>query len=175
MRVAFACLALLLGAGALRAAPSKFVLQPGSVQIRFRAYGFGLMPIEGQFTRFRGTLTLDNKDPLACAVTLEAEAASLDMGSRLMTQDAQGPDLLDVTNHPAFKIEGVCADGKLRATLLLHGISKPVDLEVIRTNATWSASGLMRRADWGMGARPMMAGPEVRISLTAGLPTGFGG
>ena len=174
-RIAYACVALLLSGPPSWAAPSKFVLQPGSVQVRFRAYGLGLVPIEGQFTRFRGTLTLDNKDPQACTLTLEAETASLDMGSRLMTQDAQGPDLLDVTAYPDFRINGQCVDGRLEATLLLHGISKPIVLNVTRANGTWTAAGMMRRAEWGMGARPFMAGPEVRISMTAGMPPGFGG
>ena len=179
-KIACACMALLLAAspgpgGRVAAAPSKFVLAPGSVQVRFRAYGLGVMPIEGQFTRFRGTLTLDSQNPATCALTLEAETASLDMGSRLVTEDAQGADLLDVANFPEFRIVGTCEGGRLRATLLLHGISKPIVLDITRANGTWSASGLMRRADWGMGARPLMAGPEVRISMTAGMPPGFGG
>lgn len=179
-RVACACIAVLLAgspilAGRLAAATSKFVLAPGSVQVRFRAYGLGLMPIEGQFTRFRGSLTLDSKDPAVCGLWLEAETASLDMGSRLMTEDAQGADLLDVASFPDFRVEGTCNGNRLKATLLLHGISKPIVLDVVRANGTWSASGMMRRADWGMGARPFMAGPEVRISMTAGMPPGFGG
>jgi len=31
----------------------------------------------------------------------------------------------------------------------------------------------MRRAYWGMGARPLLAGPEVRIRFTTVLPAGF--
>ena len=179
-KIACACMAVLLAAspildGQPAAAPARFVLAPGSVQVRFRAYGLGVMPIEGQFTRFRGTLTLDSADPAACTLLLAAETASLDMGSRLMTEDAQGADLLDVANFPDFRIEGTCDGNRLKATLLLHGISKPIVLDVTRANGTWTASGLMRRAEWGMGARPLMAGPEVRISMTAGMPPGFGG
>jgi polyisoprenoid-binding protein YceI len=178
-KIACAGMALLLAASPVLgdrsvAAPSKFVLAPGSVQVRFRAYGLGLMPIDGQFTRFHGTLTLDGANPAACTLMLEAETASLDMGSRLMTEDAQGSDLLDVAHFPDFRIEGSCDGNRIQATLLLHGVSRPIILDVTRAHGTWTASGLMRRAEWGMGARPMLAGPEVRISMIAGIPPGFG-
>ena len=40
--------------GAVNAA--NFMLAPPSSEVRFRAYGLGFVPIDGQFTRFTGTL-----------------------------------------------------------------------------------------------------------------------
>jgi polyisoprenoid-binding protein YceI len=165
-------MALLLAMPA-HAAPVRFLLQPGSVEIGFRAYGLGMIAINGQFRRFHGTLTLDDADPAACDVALEAESSSLQMPSASMTADAQGPDLLDVERYPDFRIAGRCEGGRLPATLLLHGTSRPLMLDIAVAGGSWSASGMMRRADWGMGARPLLAGPEVRISMTAGLPPNF--
>ena len=156
-----------------RAVARHFILEPGTVMVGFRAYGLGLLAIDGHFTRFHGTLTLDDQDPTACSVSIEADAASLAMPSASMTADAQGPDLLDVAHYPDFKVNGQCANGHLQATLLLHGISRPLVLDVTSAPGKWEVAGLMRRADWGMGARPLLAGPEVRISLTAGLPASF--
>ncbi len=177
-RIAGVCMALLLAAPAIAApaaaAPVRFLLQPGSVEIGFRAYGLGMIAIDGHFRRFGGTLTLDDANPGSCEVALEAESSSLQMPSAAMTADAQGPDLLDVARFPDFRITGRCEGGRLPATLLLHGISRPIMLDITLAPDSWSASGMMRRADWGMGARPLLAGPEVRISLTAGLPPGFG-
>ena len=36
----------------------------------------------------------------------------------------------------------------------------------------WVATDRMRRAEWGMGARPLNAGPEVRIRFTTEVPAG---
>lgn len=164
--IALACLAT-LGA---EAAPLRYAMAPGPVQLGFRAYGLGMIPIDGAFTRFEGTLVLDDADPAGCTVTLHADAASLVMPQQAMTDDALGPDLLDVTRFPDFRYDGRCEGGRVVGTLLLHGVSRPLPLDVTVKPGAWSATGLMRRADWGMGAWPMLAGPEVRITLTAGLP-----
>ena len=154
--------------------PTRYVMAPGTVQVGFRAYGLGMLPIDGAFTRFRGTLTLDGADPAVCAVSLKAEAGSLRMSQQAMTDDALGPDLLDVARYPDFEFEGACRDGRLVGSLLLHGVTRPMVFDVSVAGGKWHASGMMRRAEWGMGARPLLAGPEVRITVTAGLPAGRG-
>jgi len=165
---AVCCLAVPAGG-----APLLLSLTPQSAQVVFRAYGLGFLPIDGAFTRFAGTLHLDSNDAAACRVDLRAEAASLQMPEPAMTRDALGEDLLDVTRHPAFAFDGACRDGRLQGSLLLHGVTRPFALTVVVANGMWVATGTMRRADWGMGARPMMAGPEVRLRLSAALPRDF--
>ena len=168
-RLAYAFLAVLAVSHA-QAAPVRFTLAPGPVQVGFRAYGLGMLPLDGGFTRFGGTLTLDDTDPAACRIDLHAEAGSLRMPQQSMTDDALGPDLLDVARYPEFTLTGDCAGPTLQATLLAHGVAKPLPLAVTKAAGQWTATGTMRRADWGMGARPLLAGPEVRITITAGLP-----
>ncbi len=169
MRLACALLAC-LAAPPAGAAPLRFAMAPGPVQLGFRAYGLGMIPIDGHFTAFEGTLTLDDADPAICTVTLRADAASLRMPQQSMTDDALGPDLLDVARFPDFRYDGACRAGRLEGTLLLHGVTRPLPFDVSLHDGVWQATGLMRRADWGMGARPLLAGPEVRITMTAGLP-----
>ena len=172
-RLACALLSMLaMSAAAVGAAapPLRYQLAPGTVRVGFRAYGLGMLPIDGMFTRFTGTLSLVPADPSFCALDLQADAASLRMPADSMTADALSPELLDVTRFPEFKVAGRCQDGRLAATLLLHGVSKPVSMTVTRDGAAWTATGTIRRAEWGMGARPMLAGPDVRVSLVAGLP-----
>lgn len=168
-----AAVASLFWAAPAKAAAHTVPLEPRSAQVTFRAYGFGIVPIEGSFTRFNGALVLDPADPTACEVNVQAEAASLAMPEAGMTQDALGPELLDVTRHPVFAYSGRCGDGQVRGTLLLHGIRRPLALTITLERGRWVATGRMRRAEWGMGARPLLAGPEVRIQFTAALPTGF--
>jgi len=173
MRLFLLAVLLLFGALPARAEPRGFRLQPGSGAIGFRAYGLGLLPIDGGFTRFSGTLTLDPAAPGACRLELHAEAASLAMSDPAITEDALGPDLLDVVHFPEFGFHGECKDGAITGPLLLHGVSRPVTLSVEVRDGRWTATGTMRRAEWGMGARPLLAGPEVRLQVTVALPPGF--
>ena len=167
-----ALLALLVPAIAA-AAPRSLTLGPDSAQVGFRAYGMGVLPIDGTFARFGGTLSLDDADGAACRITVRAEVGSLRMPDADITADALGPDLLDAAHHPDFAFDGACGGGQVRGTLLLHGVSRPLSLDVAIEQGRWVATGRMRRADWGMGARPLLAGPEVRIRFVAALPAGM--
>ena len=151
----------------------RFRLVPGSVELAFRAYAVGLVPIDGVFTRVDGILSLDRDNTGACGVELHADSASLQMQQSSFTADALGDDLLDVAHYPDVRFDGTCQGGRLAGTLVLHGVSKPAEMTVTRGNGRWSASGTVHRADWGMGARPLLAGPDVRLTFTAGLPPGF--
>jgi len=168
-----AAVASLLWALPAQAVLHDLALRPGTAQVAFRAYGLGIVPIDGTFTRFNGKLFIDSADPAACRFSIEAEAASLQMPDAAMTQDALGADLLDVAHHPAFAFHGECREGQVHGDLLLHGVSRPLVLEVSFEGGRWMATGRMRRAEWGMGARPLLAGPEVRIRFMAALPAGF--
>src|SRR6185312_15050748 len=119
MRLFLLALLLLLGALPARAEPRGFRLQPGSGAIGFRAYGLGLLPIDGGFTRFSGTRTLDPAAPGACRLERHAEAASLAMSDPAITEAALGPDLLDVARFPAFGFHGECKAGAITGPLLL--------------------------------------------------------
>ena len=172
-QIAFACLVLLplsFGGTSGWAAERRFTLAPGPVQVEFRAYGLGFMPIVGGFKRFSGMLTLDDADPTRCSLKLEGEAASLLLPSQAMTDDALGPDLLDVGQFPEFSMTARCDGPRMAATLTMHGVTKPVAMTVTRTEAAWSATGTIDRRAWGMGARPLLAGADVKLTIIAGVP-----
>ncbi|GAC1345864.1 MAG: YceI family protein [Acetobacteraceae bacterium] len=172
-RVTAALLLTTLASPPADAAPRAYRLDPGSTTVSFRAYGLGLIPIEGKFTRFSGTMTLDAADTGFCRIEVHAEAASLEMPDASMTADALGADLLDAGRYKDVVYTGDCMAGTVNGVLLLHGVSRPLALRLDVSSKTWTATGPMRRADWGMGARPLLAGPEVRLQITAALPAGF--
>ena len=61
-----------LAPSGVHAAPVRYVLAPGTVHVSFRGYGLGMLPIDGEFHRFDGILTLDPQDPAFCAPTRPA-------------------------------------------------------------------------------------------------------
>jgi polyisoprenoid-binding protein YceI len=153
------------------AAPRDIALTPQSAEIGFRAYALGLFPVDGVFHRFSGTLTLD-PELAACTVTVTVETASLSMDDRAVEQAVLGPGLLDAAAFPAMTYRGECAaDGKsIAGTLTMHGVIRPLALQVQRDGSKYVAQSALRRADWGVRGQPVLAGPTIRIKVSTTVP-----
>lgn len=158
------------------AAPASVELLPGSSTVGIRAYGFGLLPLDGQFTRFHGRFSYDPDAPTRCTVTLQAEVASLAMTPATAGEMVRGPDFLDATRFPMLSYDGACGPEGLVGQLTMHGVTRPFALSLDRRPDAIKAIGRLRRADWGMTARPLLGGSTVRITVTVRLaaPAGAG-
>ena len=53
------------------AAPQRIEIAPPTGEVGFRAYKLGLIPIDGRFTRFTGSLTFDPSDSLNPRIDLQ--------------------------------------------------------------------------------------------------------
>ncbi|MDR3529037.1 MAG: YceI family protein [Rhodopila sp.] len=140
------------------------LLPPGS-QVELRAYGLGLIPLDGKFTRFHGWMRYDPANPDACQVVLEIEAASLVMSEEAIRDEIIGPEFMDVSRFPDLTFHGNCQGDAVAGSLLLHGQTLPFSLDLTRSALTITATGHLRRADWGITARPFTAGPTIRIRV----------
>ncbi len=169
MRYVFAII-ILFFAAAGDAAPLRIELVPPASEVEFRAYGLGLLPLDGQFTRFHGWLTYDPGDQATCNVDLTVEVASLAMADAPTRDTITGPDFMDAANHPLMKYSGACGLSGLNGTLDLRGISHAFGLSLTWSDDRVVAVGDLRRADWGMTAMPILAGPTVRIRVAVRLP-----
>ena len=136
-----------------------------NAEIGFRVYGFGLMPVNGHFTRFRGSWHGDPHDPAACTVELGADIASLVMPTDGMRNDALAPGMLDSATFPQMSFQGRCAGGRISGELTLHGFRGAMDFAVTRGSGKISAEGSLRRAEWGMTANNAMVGGTVYIEI----------
>jgi polyisoprenoid-binding protein YceI len=152
------------------AADVSVELSPGHSTVGFRAYGFGLLPLDGQFTQFRGRFTYDPDAPSHCSVTLQAGVASLAMTPETAGETVLGPDFLDAARFPTLAYDGACSPEGLTGVLTMHGATRPFTLTMDWRAAGVTAVGRLRRADWGMTARPLLGGSTVRITVTVPLP-----
>src|SRR3982074_2623594 len=75
-------------------------LLPGVSQIEFRAYGLGLIPFDGKFTRFHGWIRYDPANTQVCQVMREIDAASLAMENETIRVGIIGPEFMDVSRFP---------------------------------------------------------------------------
>lgn len=151
-------------------APSTTVLGPGNATMSFRAYAMGIIPLDGSFHRFHGTLAVAPDSPLACDIDLQVEVASLAMEDAGRTPEVLSADLLDAADYPLLAFRGRCAGDKVIGALTMHGQTHPLTLRLERDHDAYTAVGPVRRADWGVVGRPMTAGATVRIRFSTRLP-----
>lgn len=151
------------------AADARVELVPGASAVAFRAYGMGLLPLDGEFTRFHGWIAYDPDDHAACQVELRVEVASLAMSGDAPRDDILGPDFLDAARFPALTYDGACGTDGLDGRLAMHGVTRPFALTLDWTPDSVVAVGRLRRADWGMTAMPILGGSTVRIAVSVRL------
>jgi polyisoprenoid-binding protein YceI len=148
---------------------ASVVLLPNSSKVGFRAYGFGFLPLDGNFTRFQGRFSYDPAIPTHCSVTLQADVASLDMTPATAGETVLGPDFLDAARFPILAYQGTCGADGLTGQLTMHGVTRPFTLTLDRRRDSIIAVGRLVRAEWGMTARPLLGGSTVRITVTVPL------
>jgi polyisoprenoid-binding protein YceI len=142
---------------------------PGS-EVQFRAYQLGIVPLDGTFTRFTGSLTYDPDDHASCQVELRVDATSLATEERLMQDTVTGPDFLNVTQFPSLAYTGSCGQTGLQGNLDMRGVTHPFPLSLEWHDGKVEAEGRLQRAEWGMTALPGLAGRSIRIRVVVTLP-----
>lgn len=163
--------ALVLTAVPAIAAPRTVRLEPGNTTVAIRAYAMGLIPIDSRFTRFNGTLTYDPAAPSTCSAMLRVITASLETNNPERRDAILGPDFLDAARFPELRFQGSCAGPEsLSGRLTMRGITQPFAMTIAWAAHNVGARGALRRALWGMTAKPLIVGPTVRLSVAVTLP-----
>jgi polyisoprenoid-binding protein YceI len=172
MRCAFrlVCLLLACTTASAEAELRRIALGPPACEVGFRAYGLGLVPIDGKFTRFTGWLTYDPDDHAACHVDLAVEVASLVTDDASMRDTVVGSDFMDAAHFPSLDYAGDCREQGMAGLLGMHGVRRPFELALSWSRDRVGAEGRLRRAEWGMTAMPILGGRTVRISVSIPLP-----
>jgi polyisoprenoid-binding protein YceI len=141
-------------------------LRPPGSMVELRAYGFGLLPLDGKFTRFQGWMRYDPANPAVCQVVLEIEAGSLAMSNDSIRDRITGPDMMDVARFPNLAFHGTCHGEAVVGDLEMHGQTHPFTLDYTRSGGTIVATGQLRRAEWGITGSQLVGGSTIRIRVS---------
>jgi polyisoprenoid-binding protein YceI len=160
----------LLVSGAARA--DQISLRPPASAVELRSYGFGLFPLDGQFTRFDGWMRYDPSHPEACQVMLDIEAGSLAMSSEQIRDRIIGPGMMDAARFPGLTFHGVCQGEAVVGELTMHGETHPFTLDFKRSAGKVTATGTLHRAEWGITGSAVIGGPTIRIRVIIPDPYG---
>jgi polyisoprenoid-binding protein YceI len=156
-----------------------YQIDPKHSAARFKVRHMMIANVGGEFNAVSGTVEFDEAKPEQSRVEATIDANSLHLGDPQRDAHIKGPDFFDTAQFPtiAFKSSKVAAAGsgyKVSGDLTLHGVTKPVTLNVdaVSPEVTdpWSlqrrglsASTTFNRKDFGM-AWNAPAGGGVMLS-----------
>jgi polyisoprenoid-binding protein YceI len=158
------------------AAATDYTVQPASSTLGF-SNTFQGESFDGHFGQWTAAISYDAANLASSKFDVEVDLASVKTGDSDRDSALPGSDFFDVAKFPkahfvttGFRQVGgkVIADG----TLTLHGISKPVSLDVTfkpqASGATLDVAGTVKRLDFGVGtgdyADTSVIGGDVKVT-----------
>jgi polyisoprenoid-binding protein YceI len=125
-----------------------------------------LSKVHGRFTRWTGSLAFDAEAPESSRVEVEIDVASIDTREPQRDAHLRSADFFDAEKFPALTFVGTGIERsgdneyKLTGELTMHGVTKPVSLDVeyigrsrhptLGERVGFSAKGALHRKDWGL-------------------------
>ncbi len=162
-------------------------LDPAHAALLFRINHLGYSDLIGRFEHFDVSLSGNASDPAGARAEAVIDMTSLDMANDEFGATLMGPKWFDAATYPQAVFRTLAVqpgpDGapiKVDGELTLHGVTKPVTLDV-RFNGTafdairgadvagFSASAVINRSDFGISAFSGLVTDEVRIEIEAEL------
>ena len=148
--------------------------------MQFVVRHLGISNVQGAFTKFTGTVMLDEDDISKSSVTATIDMASIDTRVEPRDTDLKSSKFFDVATYPTMTFQSTkiskTGDGTVKMTgnLTLHGVTKEVTFDVSGPTGTVNQNGVRRgaeatakisRKDFGVTADPLIIGDEVSITL----------
>ena len=148
--------------------------------VQFRIYHLGYSVLTGRFNDFGGSFTWDKDDPGASSINVTIKTASIDSNHAERDKHLREADFLDVEKYPeaTFKstsYNGDASGGELEGILTLHGVSKPITIDVSYIGegddpwggyrAGFEGNVTLRRADFGMDYNLGPRSEEMELDL----------
>lgn len=142
---------LTLGSSTLMAADYVIDTKGAHAFIQFRVQHLGYSWLYGRFNDFSGKFSYDEAAPEKAAIEVNINTNSVDSNHAERDKHLRSDDFLDVTKYPEAKFvsssysPGKDGTGTLKGNLTLHGVTKPVEIEVESIGAGKDPWGGYRR------------------------------
>lgn len=182
-RTMIASCLLALAASPLLAQSSTWISDPAHSEVDFSITHMSISNIHGRFGNVAATISLDEADIAKSKVTATIDVGSVDTGVEARNNHLKTPDFFDTAKFPTatFISTGVTKSGnglKVAGTLTLHGITRPVVLEVEgptgpvpgmdhKPHSGFSATTTISRSAFEIGPNfpSAVVGDEVKLTI----------
>ncbi|MBS1804940.1 MAG: YceI family protein [Acidobacteria bacterium] len=152
-------------------------------EVDFTILHMSISKVHGRFGISDGSIAWNEADITKSSVKMTIDVASVDTGVAPRDNDLKSPNLFDTAQFPTatFTSTSVAKADKgltVQGNLTLHGVTKPVTLQVEgpmgpapgmggKTHAGFSATTTISRTAFGIGAKMPSAvvGDDVQLSI----------
>jgi polyisoprenoid-binding protein YceI len=162
--------------------PGSYELDDTHAYLSFSYSHLGLSNPQIHFADFVANLELSGNDMSQSQISITIDAASLDSAIPELDDDLKGADFFDVANYPEITFQSTAyeetsdSSGRLTGDLSVHGVTKPVTLDVTINSAAmnplnrremigFSATGILNRSDYGLTAYAPLVGDELSLTV----------
>jgi len=176
-------LGLAMTCAGAQAQTSTWTIDPAHSSINFEVRHMGVSNVHGSISGLKGTVVYDEQDIAKSSVQATADISTVNTNVEKRDQDLKSPKFFDTAQFPQLSFKSTSlskSDGKLTLTgdLTMHGVTKTVTLDVDgpappqtdkngKTRSGFSASGMLKRTDFGVGAGypTAVVGENVKFSI----------
>lgn len=165
----------------------KFTIDPSHSSTHFSITHLVIAKVKGRFDKFEGSFDFDEKTQKLDNVNVTIDAASINTNEKKRDEDLRSPNFFNVAKYPKITFKSLktlykdSKPHKLEGLLTIHGVTKPVILEIDYKGAITDPMGLRRiafeaetkidRTDFGITwnkaieAGQFLVGHEVKIDI----------
>ncbi len=170
------------------ATAGTYKIEPTHTNVLFRVAHLGYSGYMGRFNKIEGTLKLDTKELDKSQLDVTIDAASIDTNHEKLEGELRDA-AFETAKFPTITFKSTklvqkdATHGEVTGDLTLHGVTKPVTLAVTLNGAGthpmskaatigFSATGLIKRSDFGVMNWLPMVGDDVQIIIETELQLG---
>ncbi len=159
---------------------STWAIDPQATRVEFRIGHLLVSSVSGQLRGVAGNAVFDEADLRDAGAAVRIDAATIDTGNAERDEHLRSADFLDVATYPdirfaATRVEALGANRyRVSGDLTLHGVTRPLQLEVRRDTSaadamTISGNAELSRSDFGIDYGRLMIGDDIDVTITVRL------
>lgn len=174
---------LAFAAPAAIAQTSTWAIDPAHSEVDFAVRHMSVSNVHGRFGGIEGAIVFNEADSRQSRVSVTIDVNSIDTGVTARDTDLKGAGFFDVAHFPTatFSSTSVTKSGshlKVNGTLTLHGVTRPVELDVEGPSAPipgmdhkphsgYSATATIDRKAFGIGPKyaDAVVGDQIKLSI----------
>jgi polyisoprenoid-binding protein YceI len=153
----------------------SWTIDPNHTLIEFSVKHMMITTVRGRFTRFSGSIQLDERQPERAGVEGSVEVDSIDTHAADRDAHLRSADFFDVANHPRMTFRSTAirprAEGRfaIAGDLTIRGVTRPVVFEVVDEGRSQDPWGKRR---WGLSAETVINRKDFGLNWNVALETG---
>lgn len=159
---------------------ADYKVDPSHTAIIFKINHLGFSETVARFNTMEGDYSYDAANPAASKISIKIDSSSLDSNHAARDKHITGPDFLDVKQYPeiTFKstgYKGSATEGTLTGDFTLHGVTKSIDLNIVKIGegqdpwgkyrSGFNGTVTLKRSDFGVDNMVGPIGDEIKVEL----------